>query len=222
MPAFLPMRAETGRFRILDAPAGGYFDLVDVAAAVPTNRDTFYDINDRWLRSALVEKKAHLLLDFFGDAPSGLPRLPPDGALPPVPSTPEVPGEIKSERRDGDVFQAEFESARPSYVLLKMTWHPNWKVYIDGMLEKAVMLSPGFIGVPVTAGRHHIWCRYEPGKWKLTLAVAGLLIVMLLVAAEQRGYKPEPNRAAPTDPPRRRGDAEGNAEKRRRKNRPGR
>lgn len=182
-PAFLSARAQMGRFRIYDAPGTGYFEIVDVAASVPITRSSFYDVNDRWLHSDWVERRQHLWLYFRGDAPAGLPRLSSGSALPPVPPISASPGEIRSERQDGEVYQAEFEAARPSFVLFRMTWHPNWRAYIDGRPEKTAMLSPGFLGVPVTAGRHHILCRYEPGKWRTTLAIAGFLIVILIIAA---------------------------------------
>jgi uncharacterized membrane protein YfhO len=66
-----------------------------------------------------------------------------------------------------------------------MTYHPCWKAYIDGVSQPTVMLSPGFLGVAVTPGRHHILCRYEPGNWKVLMSVAGFAIVGLLIAGEQ-------------------------------------
>ena len=55
---------QIGRDRIFDAPGSGYFDIVDAAAAVAVNKDSFYDVNRRWLRSDWVEKRAHFWLDF--------------------------------------------------------------------------------------------------------------------------------------------------------------
>jgi len=48
------------------------------------------------------------------------------------------------------------------------------------------MLSPGFLGVPVTPGHHQILCRYEPGFWRLYLAMGGCLLVGLIVVIEWR------------------------------------
>jgi hypothetical protein len=187
-PAFWTPREQIGRFRIFDAPGDGYFDIVDVPAAVRTTRDSFYAVNDRWLQSDWVGKGAYLWLDFRGDAPTGLLRMSPGDMLPQMPVTLPPPGAVRSERRNGEVYQAEFEAARAGFALFKMTWHPNWKAYIDGKPEQTVMLSPGFLGVPVTAGRHRILCRYEPGRWKAMLALAGLLMAMLIGAGERRGY----------------------------------
>jgi hypothetical protein len=40
------------------------------------------------------------------------------------------------------------------------------------------MLSPGFIGVPISPGRHRIELRYEGSVWKLWLALAGLIAIV--------------------------------------------
>jgi hypothetical protein len=186
VPAFWTPGEQIGRFQIYQVPNTGYFDLVDVPVAAAVARDTFFEVNDRWLASDWVGRRDHLWLDWHGDAPLGMPRLAPGAALPAVPSDGSEPGRILSERQDGEVYQAECEAARPSYVLFKMTWHPNWKVYIDGAPVPTVMLSPGFLGAPVSAGRHRIVCRYESGGLKAGLAILGL--VMLLVTGRGRPF----------------------------------
>jgi hypothetical protein len=185
-PAFLMPVKDFGRFRVLDAPGDGYFDLVDVAAVAPIDRDSFYDVNDRWLRSDWLTKKQYLWLDLKGGAPAQLPRISATSELPAAPAAGESEGLVRNERQTGQVYQAELEVARPCFALFKMTWHPNWVVSIDGKPEKTAMLSPGFLGVPVTAGRHQIVCRYEPGRWREYLAVAGFLLVGLIVGVEWR------------------------------------
>ncbi len=65
-------------------------------------------------------------------------------------------------------------------------WHPIAAVRVDGQPVKTAMLTPGFLGVPVTAGKHEIVCRYEPGNAKILMAVAGLAVVLLLGVVEWR------------------------------------
>jgi hypothetical protein len=50
------------------------------------------------------------------------------------------------------------------------------------------MLSPGFVGVAVLPGQHSILLRYQPGFWKVIMALGGLLLAGVIVAAERRGY----------------------------------
>ena len=188
LPGFISARMQIGRDRIFDAPGTGYFDIVDGAAAVAVNKDNFYDVNRRWLHSDWVEKRAHLWLDFGGGAPSGLARLrandPLPENIPPLASA----GEIKGEWQLGQEYRAEFEVSRPAFVLLRTTWHSNWVAYVDGKVQRTAMLSPGFIGVPVLPGQRSIVLRYQPGIWKLIVACAGVLLALVGVAAERRGY----------------------------------
>ena len=185
VPPFLAPLGQQGRFRLFDAPGNGYFDVVDVLLAVKATRNNFYEINDRWLQSDWVAKRLHLRLDRRDDVAPRLARLAPEDALPPLPQLPS-PGEVRSERRDGEVYQAEVDAARPCYLLFKMTWHANWKAYVDGRRVETAMLSPGFVGVPLAEGRHSVRMRYEPESWKAALGFAGLAGVLLMMAMEWR------------------------------------
>jgi hypothetical protein len=199
-PPFLTPAADFGRFRVLDAPGGGYFDLVDVTAAAEITRWSFFDLNDRWLHSEWAAKKQHLWLDLKGGAPLQLPRISSTNPLPPARVPGEDAGTVRNESQTGQVYRAELEVARQCFVLFKMTWHPNWVVYIDGKPRTADMLSPGFLGVPVTPGRHQILCRYQPGNWRACLAMAGFLLVGLIVGVEWRKTAGTPPGKPASDP----------------------
>ena len=184
-PGFLTPVAQFGRFRVLDAPGAGYFGLVDVAATAGIDRDSFFDLNKAWLQSEWPEKNQYIQLDFGPDpAPKGM-RLSPGSPIPAPPNAAAAPGSVTGERQTRQVYEADLDVARPSYALFRMSYHPCWKAYIDGVSQPTVMLSPGFLGVAVTPGRHHILCRYEPGNWKVLMSVAGFAIVGLLIAGEQ-------------------------------------
>lgn len=183
IPPFLAPIGQNGRFRLYSAMGGSYFEVVDALASVKTTRNNFYDINDRWLQSDWVIKRIHLLLDWHGDAPKWIPRIAPEDALSQMPLLP-FPGEVTGERHNGETYQADLDARRLCYALFKMTWHANWKAYVDGKPVKTVMLSPGFVGVPLTSGHHQIVCRYEPESWRSGLAIAGFLAVFLLIIGE--------------------------------------
>jgi len=187
IPPFLTPLGQNGPFRMFAAPDSTYFDLVDVMASVYTTKSTFYDINDRWLQSDWVPKRVHLRLDWQTGVQPAIWHLSADDALPAGPPLPSA-GDVRSERRTGEEYQAEVDAARPCYALFKMTWHANWKAHVDGVSEDTVMLSPGFVGVPITsAGHHSIFLRYEPESWRAVLGFAGLLAVVLLIGMDKRG-----------------------------------
>ena len=183
IPAFLTPAGQNGDFRLFEAPGAGYFEVVDAAGAVRTSRTNFYEVNDRWLQSNGPATRQHLLLDWHGEAPDGLPRIGPEQQLGSFPQIPAA-GAVNRESEEGQVYQAQFQAERPAYLLFRMTWHPNWRVRVDGVERETVMLSPGFVGVGVSAGSHSVICRYTPERWKTGLAILGLLLTLGLIAGE--------------------------------------
>jgi len=177
VPVFLSPGAVFGRFQIYDTPANGYFDLVDVPGALSVNRDDFFDVNDRWLKTVGPSNRQHLRLD--------LPGVPGSALTPPAANAPS-PGDILNASQSGEAYQAELSASRPAWALFKMTWHPNWEASLDGRRRETSMLSPGFVGIPVPEGRHTLIFRYEPGNWKLWMAMAGVLAVGLAGLTERR------------------------------------
>ena len=185
---FLVPRQRIGQFQLFDAPGGGYFDLVDVPASALASNFNFFEVNDRWLSSGWVSKRYHLWLDWHGNAPPELLRALFDEPLPNIQPAPPA-GVVRSERRTGEMYQAEFDAARNCFALFKMTWHRNWKASLDGVPVSTAMLSPGFVGVLVSAGHHRLAMRYEAGNGKLAAALAGVLLLVLLGVAERRGWR---------------------------------
>jgi len=183
LPLFLKQLESTPPITIYAAPGTGHFDVVDVPYAVETSRRSFYAINDRWLASDWVEQHQHLFLDFNGDLPAGMKRISPVSELPSSGATPP-PGNVLKERRIGEEYQAEIQAERSSYVLFKETWHANWRALVDGHPVRTAMLSPGFVGIPITAGHHEVSLSYRPEWWQALLAAAGIGIGLLLIAAE--------------------------------------
>jgi hypothetical protein len=175
LPPFWSREQTIGRFDIFRTPETGYFDVVDAPAAVHTTKHNFYDVNDRWLQSDWADKRLHLLLDLGGPVPDRL-RIPPEDPLPALPAFPAA-GTIRSEQETGDVYRADCDVSRSAYVLFKMTWHANWRASVDGHPAATAMLSPGFLGVPISTGRHTVELRYEGSAWRLWLVLFGLVAI---------------------------------------------
>ncbi|HLK62042.1 MAG TPA: hypothetical protein VKU19_01285 [Bryobacteraceae bacterium] len=186
LPPWVTPVKRIGPFNILAAPGGGYFDMVDVVAAVTTSRNDFYDVNDRWLGSYWVGLRKHLLLDWDGDAPPALGRVGPDDPLPAV-AAEAPPGAVVAERHTDEIYEADYRAARDGFALFKMTWHANWKAELDGRAVRTVMLSPGFPAVAMPPGDHHVRFQYRPELWRAAGPFAGILVVILMAMSEKRG-----------------------------------
>jgi hypothetical protein len=195
LPPFWVREQTIGRFDVFTLPGNGYFDVVDAPAAVHTTKHNFYDINDRWLQSDWASKHLHLLLDLGGPVPDKL-RLWPEDPLPALPAF-DPPGRVLAERGADENWTAEIDVSRASFALFKMTWHANWHAWVDNAPARVSMLSPGFIGVPVTPGRHTVRLQYQGSAWKLWLALGGICIAFLLARAPKPALHVSPRMLAP-------------------------
>lgn len=106
------------------------------------------------------------------------------------PSAPLVPtgacpggGRTLSEHADAGIIDLVVECQSASSLVLKTTYHPNWRVTVDGKRAHTYMVSPVFIGLDLPAGQHTIAARYTmaTGKWLLLAMGALVLVVVLLV-----------------------------------------
>jgi hypothetical protein len=72
---------------------------------------------------------------------------------------------------------------KPSIFVIKVTYHPKWRVKIDGKEQPTFMLSPSYIGVAVPSGRHYVLAEYKSGMLKndlLLLRAYTLLMGLVL------------------------------------------
>jgi hypothetical protein len=186
MPPFLAPKSSAGDIHLYQAPANGYFDLVRVPYAVRVYPEDFYDVSLNWIQSNWVPRLNHLLLDTDGKTGSEMPRLFARQTLPDVENAFDL-GSVSSEKRTGEVYEARTEVERPGYLLFKMTYHSNWRAFVDGVPQRPVMLTPGFMGVPLNPGSHDVRFQYESGPLKGILLVLGAFVVLGVALVENRG-----------------------------------
>jgi hypothetical protein len=75
-------------------------------------------------------------------------------------------------------------SSSDCYVLFKMSYHPEWQVTIDGVVQDVVHLSPGFMGVAVNEGEHTVEFTYNVFWYRpvlLVLSIVGLLFFWFVI-----------------------------------------
>lgn len=187
LPGFLRDSGSAGPFRILEAPPSGAFTLVQVPRSVYVDRRTFYDVNDAWLQSAWPTADAHLALDYERALPV-LPRprladLAPLAQAPPAVAC----GSVVTQSGANELYRAEFDVTADCAALFKMTFHPNWRATVDGQKRDTIMLSPGFVGVPLPRGRHVVEMRYEAGAARPILLFLALPFFIGGVILERKG-----------------------------------
>jgi len=95
-------------------------------------------------------------------------------------------GKIGGEQAAAGKVHLEAECAMASTLLLKMTYHPNWQVTVDGNRVETTMLSPSLIGVDLPAGRHVIDAAYVATSTKIPLVLVGLAVLIAWIVFRNR------------------------------------
>ena len=95
-------------------------------------------------------------------------------------------GAVLSEEIGNDFFAADVNVERESMLLLKATYHPNWRATVDGVKADTVMLMPSFVGVQLPPGDHKVRIEYRPRRLRVILLGLGFLTLALIPVGERR------------------------------------
>jgi hypothetical protein len=176
---FLTPIQRTSRYTLYQAPTTGYAEYVAITSrqAVPTQAALF-SINLAWERThTLPGERLFIRYDY----PATVPGF--DTA-----STAACPGGGKT---DYEWFQADaidlvVECPADSTLVIKTTYHPDWQVYVDGVLVPDFMVSPSYIGISLPAGKHTVDAVYRADPIKEPLVVIGAIAALFLLLARGR------------------------------------
>jgi Bacterial membrane protein YfhO len=166
-PKFYRPLLTTSRYKLYEVDSGGYFDLgqIDKVLPAPPARE-LYARNLDWIAS---DKPAEGRFIAFPSAGMGelaarsKPALSGEGA--------SQPGAVEHEVVTPDSFSAQVTASSPLLLVLKVTYHPNWHVIVDGREQPAFMVSPSFIGTMITPGRHEVKAEYRSSDLKKLLLI---------------------------------------------------
>ena len=96
-------------------------------------------------------------------------------------------GAVVSEEAGNSFFATGVRVERDSLLMLKATYHPNWRATVDGVKTETVMLMPSFLGVPLPPGDHQVKIQYRPRRLRIILLWLGLISLPLIAIVENRG-----------------------------------
>jgi hypothetical protein len=178
LPEFVDVVATHGPFTVGRVRPAGYVALVQSLGSFTGSRERLYRASRLWLASPLPGVRRH---PFLGDHVAGATV----GAVTVAPVAREL-GRVVAEQTERQGWSATLSADQPAYALVKATYHPWWQAEVDGVRTQTVMLAPGFVAVPVSAGEHRLHVAYRPPRWKTLLAVLGPLALLVLAAAERR------------------------------------
>jgi hypothetical protein len=168
MPEFLQPITRTQRYVLYSAPTTGYATygaLID-RRTVTTQRALFA-INRPWFSSADAAALRFHRLDFPAPV-DGASETPSPGCSAPA---------YDYERAQPGRLDLLVSCPEASTLVLKVTYHPNWQVSVDGLPQQTFMVSPSFVGVALAPGQHFVTAEYRSSPAKLALLIAGALVL---------------------------------------------
>jgi hypothetical protein len=178
LPSAFAVVLDTPKYVLYAAPGGGYAQYVGIGRRerFGTQADLFVAAR-AFVRSDGFAQDSLVRYD-YRDAGAGANDPVPVGACP--------GGEILSERAAAARFDVIGRCGTPSAMVLKITYHPNWHVAIDGGEVATYMVSPGYVGFDVPAGRHVIVAEYRSLPLKSALFWLGIATLVGLVVVPRR------------------------------------
>src|SRR5574337_189353 len=178
MSPFLRRIRETPRYILYQAETSGYAQFASISE--------FKDISSQ--SSLLSENRSWLVSPNPGAGrfihygyPSGS-----DGSERSATGGCPGGGAISEERILPGQVELRVECSEASALVLKMTYHPNWRVAIDGRPQRPFMVSPSFIGIDVPAGRHQVRMEYHSPWYKTALLLLGVCTLVATIRFRRR------------------------------------
>jgi hypothetical protein len=154
--------ASTTHFELRQLPAPGLVAPVQVAGLLPANKLLLRELVKHWQRSDQSLRDQVLVHQGHG-------------GLGPPPA-----GEVRAAWRDGSSIGADVVARAPTTFAIRESWHPRWRIAIDGRAATVRRISPDLLAVDVPAGEHRIVARFHRPVWTWLL----WLLVPLAIAVE--------------------------------------
>ena len=182
-PAFVQPLQQFGRHRLYQVETTGYFDLVGSSLEFTGGRTDFFPAATDWLAGELPSVKQHpaMFLGRHSTVDGGIFKGRVEVSAGPSRGT------VLSEEIGRNFFAADVTVERDSLLLLKATYHPNWRATVDGVKADTVMLMPSFVGVQLPPGDHQVRLEYRPRRLRIILMSLGLITFPLIAMGEKRG-----------------------------------
>ncbi len=177
---YRPLRTTT-RYILYELDSGGYLQLGQVTRVVPmgSSQDLFL-YNRNWLKSQEPEDS-----EFTVFTQPNEPSDPGLAALTDSRNSAEDSGRlglIEGEVVTPDSFGARVTANSRALLIFKVSYHPNWHVFVNGREQRAFMVSPSFIGTEIPAGHHEVRAEYRSSNSKKALLALGCLTLLATIA----------------------------------------
>jgi hypothetical protein len=178
LPSFLRRLQVRGRYSLSAVETSGYARFATILEPQPVAAPAMLLLRNRtWLLSAQP-------------ALGRFPRYayPPGRGVAAAGALPGCPGGGTVRELAVRPGRLDLEVACPEAagLVLKLTYHPNWRVTLDGRPVTPFMVAPSFLGLGVPAGRHTLRAEYRAPRAKTLLALLGAGTCLAALAGRRR------------------------------------
>ena len=185
-PDFLRPLKVTRRYTLYEAPTRGYGELIAVSSRdSPPSQSALFFRNKAWFLGEDPGARRFVRHDFPPGAAGGSAVA--ADSDPAARARPVCPGgRASDERVSPGRIELRVDCPAASTLALKVTYHPNWRVTVDGQEATTFMVSPSFIGVELPPGAHQVSAEYRSGRLKRALLALGALTLIAVVVFRGR------------------------------------
>lgn len=93
--------------------------------------------------------------------------------------TEKLPAEITETGKTYSEYQLRYQAPSAGFLMVSQLYYPGWKAYVDNKKTDVINAGGYLSGIPIAAGEHTVYFRYEPASWLwgLILSVLGLVLL---------------------------------------------
>jgi hypothetical protein len=167
-PSALRVIATTPKYVLYASPGRGYAEYAAITRAEPASTKQALVARElAWLRSGEPARWTFARYDYPKTAPVDVPVPIPDCAT----------GRIAYERVQPARFEVLARCDTASAMVIKVTYHPNWRVMVDGTAVPTFMASPSYLAFALPAGEHFVVAEYRSTPIKTPLLALGAIVL---------------------------------------------
>ncbi|MFA5770623.1 MAG: hypothetical protein WC894_03980 [Patescibacteria group bacterium] len=198
-PKFAEIIVKKGKFSLYKVKSEGWFTLGKSSLEVMSKKDNLVNIAHLWFNSPAFLNKDYPVIALNNEKFTFVDRIIKmsdqnifDENIPIWRENPLFTSQTKfepmitnkSEKKIPQGYQVSFllkNKCMNCVLILKQTFHPNWKVTVNGKNQNAFPVFPFFIGVQLNEpGNYEIVATYKPSNLKIILLVLSTFFFIFL------------------------------------------
>jgi hypothetical protein len=176
VPGFLQLLRTTTRYALYAAPSSGHAEYVGLADREQVSTATkLFPRNRAFVNGPGPGTRTYIRWDY--PAPNDRVESGEVGGCP--------SGTLRYERVQASRFDFITSCPNAATLVVKETYHPNWRATVDGQTVETFMVSPSFIGIALPPGDHFVAVEYRSTPLKTPLFLLGLVALVALILARR-------------------------------------